>query len=83
MCEKRKALLKIGYWYHVFICFRLLLGNQSGKQRIGDGLAGEKHLRVSRILRDRFFSIPEQNLVSKAKLHGFLGVHPCLGIHEL
>ena len=25
MCEKRKALLKIGYWYHVFICFRLFL----------------------------------------------------------
>ena len=32
MCEKRKALLKIGYWYHVFICFRLFLRNQSGKQ---------------------------------------------------
>ena len=28
MCEKRKALLKIGNRYHVFICFRLFLGNQ-------------------------------------------------------
>nr|DAK05373.1 MAG TPA: hypothetical protein [Caudoviricetes sp.] len=83
MCEKRKALLKIGYWYHVFICFRLLLRNQSGKQRISNSLAREKHLRVSRILWDRFFSIPEQNLVSKAELYGFFGVHPCLGIHEL
>ena len=51
-----------------------------GHKRIGDGSAAEYKAVLGRYI----FTIRlEQQIIGKAQFNGFVGIHPCLGIHKV
>ena len=83
-------MMKTYIGYLIFMCSLLLCSCQqttSNPRFYDEGVSQElatlRKQEIKELKYKLYFSIPEQNLVSEAELHGFFGVHPCLGIHEL